>query len=524
MLNLSPASLDWALAHVKKEGDTDVFPRPFEIDAISDDWSEVREHLEKQDIHNWSTYTQRSLLAPKSFWGFRIVTQLDPLDTLIFTAVLYEIGADLEKNRVPVKKGCVFSHRFNPKGDGTLYDPEIGYHQFRKAAEELTSRRGYTHVAVTDIADFFPRIYSHRLENALSAYTNKSCHVTAIRKLLHGWNATESHGIPVGPAASRLLADIAIHDVDEALLGNGIKFVRFIDDYRLFAHSESEAFRYLTVLAETLYQNHGLTLNPQKTRICTIDQFRNSYLSAPEDRQVDSLRSRFQKILKELRIQDPYGEIHIAELPPKAQQELSEINLRVLLEQEIVSGGADVDYSLVRFVLRRMAQVQDDSAIDALIQKIESLHPVLPEIIEYFRALNGLGSSERYRIGQKITTALKKTYLAELPYYQMWGLNLFCTDSTWNSAHLFEPMLRTATDQFTRRQLILAIGRARKRHWFQSRWRHLFDESEWCRRALIFAASCLEKDAYSHWGNAVKQRLSILERSVLKFGKAHPMR
>ncbi len=37
-MGLKEASFDWALAHVQKYGDTDLFPVPFEYDAIKGLW------------------------------------------------------------------------------------------------------------------------------------------------------------------------------------------------------------------------------------------------------------------------------------------------------------------------------------------------------------------------------------------------------------------------------------------------------------------------------------------------------
>jgi hypothetical protein len=293
MLHLKQSSLNWALKHALKFGDTDVFPIPFEFDAIKHDWPNISANLLKEDLHNWKTRPVRSLLSPKARYGFRIITQLDPLDFLLFAALVYEIGRDLEKERLPVSQGVVFSNRFKPGSDGRMYAANVGYHEFQAAAKQIAAAGTFTHVAVTDIADFYPRIYSHRLENALSGYTKKSSHVTAIRKLLSGWNETETHGIPVGSGPARLLAEITINDIDHALTSHGIRFIRYIDDFRLFAKSHTEAFRYLALLAQVLYDNHGLTLQPQKTSIYSVAGFKGKFLSAPADKELDALHSKF---------------------------------------------------------------------------------------------------------------------------------------------------------------------------------------------------------------------------------------
>ena len=41
MNNLKKSSLDWAVEHLINEGDTDLFPRPFEINIIKDNWNSL---------------------------------------------------------------------------------------------------------------------------------------------------------------------------------------------------------------------------------------------------------------------------------------------------------------------------------------------------------------------------------------------------------------------------------------------------------------------------------------------------
>jgi hypothetical protein len=85
---LSPAALDWALTHVGKFGDTDIFPVPFEFQAITHAWSWLRSELASRDLANAGKRSARRFLVPKP-GGFRIAVQLDPLDMLTYTAVAY---------------------------------------------------------------------------------------------------------------------------------------------------------------------------------------------------------------------------------------------------------------------------------------------------------------------------------------------------------------------------------------------------------------------------------------------------
>src|SRR5206468_1072650 len=110
------------------------------------------------------------------------------------------------------------------------------------------------------------------------ACTRKKGHVTALVRLLKSWNFTVSYGVPVGPAPSRLLAELAIDDVDRALKSEGATFCRYSDDYRIFCSSRRRAHEVLGVLANILFENHGLTLQQHKTKVVSVETFRQKYI------------------------------------------------------------------------------------------------------------------------------------------------------------------------------------------------------------------------------------------------------
>jgi hypothetical protein len=122
MLKLKVESLEWALNHINKYNDTYIFPLPFEFKAINNSKEEVIKYLAKQDISCFGIRPYRSEITPKSQVGFRISTQLDPLDSIIYNAVLYEISELIELERIDKHDNVVFSYRLNPDADGTLYD------------------------------------------------------------------------------------------------------------------------------------------------------------------------------------------------------------------------------------------------------------------------------------------------------------------------------------------------------------------------------------------------------------------
>lgn len=521
MLTLQKNSLNWALKHALKYGDTDVFPLPFEFFAIEHDWESVREFLIQQDILKWKVRPHRILLSPKAKYGFRVVTQLDPLDFLIFSAVIKELSTDIERARVPSENRIVFSYRVDPDNEGQLFSNKIGYNSFRYQCKKIIKKDKPSHVAVTDISDFYSRIYHHRLEGALQTCTTRASHVTAIMHLLSEWNETETYGIPVGSAPSRLLAEITLNDIDEALLAHEINFVRYNDDYRIFTNSFEEAYKKLAYLADILYKNHGLNLQPQKTTILTCEKFSEIFLKSDSAKELDSLESKFDELITDLDLGDRYQVINYDDLTEEQQEIVDSLNLSALFKEELLK-DSDIDMSMLRFVLRRLGQLGDKTVLPHIFDNINILHPILPDVIKYIEALRGLSERHKNRIGFKLISLYEGSIVSSLDYHKLWILDLFSKSGEWNNNKKFAGLLANSIDQFSKRKLILAMGRSSQRFWFQSQWRNLFDQPPWIRRATIAGASCLAPDPRKHWYKSIGPRLDPLETAVMKWAKVNP--
>lgn len=521
MLTVSEASLDWALKHALEFGDTDVFPTAFEYSAISHDWSTVRAELGSSNLLERATRPARTLLAPKAKYAFRSITQIDPLDFLIFSALVYEISSELEARRVPVQRNVVFSYRVSTNRDGQLFDPDIGYRQFLEhCREKLAGDHAGDYVATADISDFYTRIYHHRLENALRAATQKTSHVASIMRLLSGWNGTETFGIPVGCAPSRILAEITLSDVDEALLANGVDFIRFNDDYRIFASSETEAYKHLVILAETLHRNHGLSLQPQKTNVYSRQSFIDKFLATPLDREMTSLHQRFQQLIEDLGLDSWYEEIDYDSLKDDQKELIDRMNLSELFREEL--GTNDPDLPVVKFCLRRLGQLADDDIVEDIFQNLPALVPVFVDLIQYLTNLRYLNDDNRSTLGGRLLGLLEDSIVSELPYHRMWITQVFTQSTEWDNQARFLRIYNQETEQACRRELILAMGRAQQIHWFQSQWRSLFEHPHWQRRAVLAAASCMPGDARRHWYRSVEPQLDLLELAVSKWARQTP--
>jgi hypothetical protein len=169
-----------------------------------------------------------------------------------------------------------------------------------------------------------------------------------------------------------------------------------------------------------------------------------------------------------------------------------------------------------------MTQLGNDEVLEDIFQHLETLHALFPDIIRYLQSLRDVSPENQKDIGRRILDLLQNSIIAEMHYHRMWALTLFTESKDWDNEDKFLNLLGSLSDPFSRRKLILALGRSGRTSWFQSRWRSLFDEPHWSRRALILGASCMPVDARKHWYDSIEPRLDVLEKAVVKWARQNP--
>ena len=133
----------------------------------------------------------------------------------------------------------VFSYRFAPQPDGTLYAKNDSWKAFWTA--NLSKAQNYSYIACLDISDFYNQIYHHTIENMLIDVGFPNEIKKSIMKLLENITQKMSRGIPVGPHAAHILAEMSLIPIDDSLTMRGIDYCRYADDIIVFATSEVDA-------------------------------------------------------------------------------------------------------------------------------------------------------------------------------------------------------------------------------------------------------------------------------------------
>ncbi|GJD91816.1 hypothetical protein BHAOGJBA_5369 [Methylobacterium hispanicum] len=232
----------------------------------------------------WQVGSSYKFSIPKTPYSYRNVDWIDFEDIVRYTGLVFEIAPTIEAQRIPAASDVVFSYRFSKHG--YVIDKRYNYKSFREKSSILSKQSPFRVKINTDISNFYDRLNLHRLESSLASLGCGSKYVSCLNELLFFWADRNSFGLPVGCDASRFLAEAALIPVDRALQREGIKFVRFVDDYRIFAKSFSQAHAYLNILIQEL-DKESLFINTSKTTFIDLEQHRTEPSEEPQKAAFD---------------------------------------------------------------------------------------------------------------------------------------------------------------------------------------------------------------------------------------------
>jgi len=484
--HLSIASLDWSLHHHLSYGDTDLFPRPFEFEAIASHWPRIRSHLASLDLrqHRWSE--PRRFLVPKDDLLFRTGVQLDPIDSLIFAALIHEIGPRLEARRLPISAEAVFSSRFDPDTEGRLYSQSVSWTRFWTKSIEY-AEGVYTHVLVCDIADFYQQVDHLVLRQQLELASVPAWCLAALDAMLAAWHGEAGRGVPVGPHAAHLLAEVSLVPLDNMLSGAYPQYCRFIDDVHIFCKSPAEAHVALYELANTLDGALRLWTSGRKTRLMPSQQFLEM---ANANVKKDNLRNEERRVLEIVQevVGSPYSFASFEEVSDTDREALGPEVVDVVLAEYLNTN--EPDYAKIRWLLRRLTQVGAPGAVDFVIRNLPRLTAAMPDVIAYLRAAHQHYEGDWEALGTALIGVLDYPLVQRSEYLQLGILSLFAPIADLNHFQVLAGRFRTAPSD-ARREIILAARASGATGWLESVAASTAGRTRWEARAVLYAAELL---------------------------------
>ena len=208
---------------------------------------------------------------PKKSGGLRPYSLLTVEDQIVYQAMV-NVVAERHTPRVRDRHFAeVFSHIYAGKSSVWFYRKwQNGYREMNRAARDVFGE-GYKYTASFDLTAFYDSVDHNVLRHFLSEL---GCDIDFTRLLLRclgHWTATQrknriyhGHGIPQGPLSSGLLAEVVLQHFDSGRTArDGVRYLRYVDDIRLFSETESDLRR---AVAELDYLSKDVGLFPQAAK------------------------------------------------------------------------------------------------------------------------------------------------------------------------------------------------------------------------------------------------------------------
>lgn len=171
------------------------------------------------------------------------------------------------------------------------------------------NRIGKRKLFKTDIQNFYPSIYTHSIPWVLvgksEAKKNKNIkteYYNALDSLIQRCQLGETHGIPTGSFASKLIAEIYMCKLDEKL--SGYKYIRYVDDFEFPYNDENEKSQFYKDLNREL-NSLNLKVKVEKNQIDLFPFKDNNNLSfffdyfTKNDEKIKTQQKRIYNFIEE---------------------------------------------------------------------------------------------------------------------------------------------------------------------------------------------------------------------------------
>lgn len=521
MLTLKQNYVEWAVKHLQKYSHSDFYPKIFEFNAIFHNWEQVKTFILSLDLDNYYPKSPMINLAQKPNGTFRIVHQLDPIDSIIYTALIREVCETIEGYRIPEHLKIACSYRIKPDLEGSFFASDTGWDVYVSRSEELAKKYKTGYVIIADITDFYNQIYTHRIRNlieeASKGILDKQARI--LENFLFSLNKETSRGIPVGPAPSIILAELIMASIDNKILTYTKDFVRYVDDIRIFFANREQAIIVLHELTQYLYSYHRLVFSGEKTNIIPTKKFRQELLRNEEKEENAAVMAKADEMVHEkinelLDYAVPYDSFDYDDEYEKALAEIMDEEKFQLLSETyyelfVKSISSSIDFVLIRHILRKAAKYRIRNLVSLVLDNFERLLPVIKEVVIY---LNTVINDKIIKNHKKQFKTILSAHYMRMPFVNLWVSHLLQSKrfSMVNLKVNYDGILSI------RGKALFALSR------LDTTWARDFRDNidvlgPWDKRAVLYSSSILPSDEMKHWISSAAASGDIVDKSISSY-------
>lgn len=513
-MKLNESSIKWAINHLFRYSDTDLFPKPAEFDIINSLGQEAIDLIKEIDVGNSEIGAARRFIVPKEELSYRTATQLDPLDNILLTAIVYEFGNLIEQKRIPASEKKVFSYRFDPTVDYALYNYDISWLQFWDECKIRAN--GNKYIVTLDIADFYNQIYHHVIENQMIVCGVPNQIKKWVLALFEKVTAKVSRGIPIGPHATHIFSEMSLIPVDNSLSIKGYNFCRFVDDYIFFCNDYDEAKSIVYNMASILDKQQRLILQKQKTKIWEYDEFIKHCDEMIQDRPINQHEREIIDIIRRHSGGSPYLSIDTRNLTNDELKYFNDDIVEKIIEDYLK--GNDPNYTRLRWFIRRLSQVGVSCAVKYFINNLEKLTPAISDICHYFISVKDTYSGDWKDLGAKILELLKNPVILSNEYFQLTLLSLFWRNISLNHLHTLIQIYPHSSNEI-KRKILLAAHESNAADWIRELKESYGNFDPWSKRAFFVSIHSLPIEERKFFITNMVHSTSVLEDLMIKWAK-----
>ncbi|MBL8755269.1 MAG: RNA-directed DNA polymerase [Planctomycetes bacterium] len=503
-------------------GDTDIFTFALENSVFHDMEGECAKALEDAEPDIGAMLVEEppyyaNELSIVGYSGFRQATCLDPFWNALFLSSVLAIADKVENSRLP--KDRVFAYRYAPTDGGALFETD-SWNRYRSACEASAATAPY--VLVCDIADFYGRVYHHRVDNALAQAAPNCHHVNNIINMLLRMRGGASYGLPVGGAASRVLAELALDRCDRLLDQKGLRFFRYVDDYTFFIDSRDDAYSALHYLSSILAEMDGLALQKAKTRVVTGKEYLGHLAVDKLDAESDALDKQERDFLMIRWRYDPYSqnaEIEYQQL----REAVGKYDIVGMLGREVRKSR--LNPQLAKKLMQAVEVLEGEqlrAAIQSIIASMESLYPVIAQVLLLMKRIvdGGKDAAACMAVFDAVASLVKtRGRLVLSAPVRGFAVRVLARDMRDDATRLLVRLYDSEASQTVKRDIVYAMIFRGNVPWLSQvlkRWASL---GLWEKRAMV-AASYLLGDEGDHWRKKHSKSWDRMSDLVAKWAAA----
>jgi len=363
-------NFELAAEQVIIDSSTDSIIDKLGIEILKEFKIEIIEHLKGKIVASESKKIEYDPLPleridiPKKDFTFRHGSVPEIIDRIYYQALCNAIALKVDSNLTRIEDKVLFSYRLSDKkNDEYMFiESSKAYNDFISYQNLLCESNDYQYVLETDIADYFERIYHHNLIQLLEGFDCDYEIVEAIAKLLRKWNEGVSYGIPQSLWPSYLLGNSFLHELDIAMIRDDIKYVRYVDDIRVFCKSKEIAKRELMRI-DQIIRPLGLNLQPSKTNIYEKKAFCDRI--RPFSNKLEELKQQYDKM--ELNFDPYFNEFELMQIP---EQDIEIKGLNDLFDS---ATNYPINEQELKFCLNGFSYTQQPNAIPFCLLTLSDL-------------------------------------------------------------------------------------------------------------------------------------------------------